>query len=49
MGVACEQEGVATLLEVVIMPGIKDSLKEFSSQEHILTEVGVVSPKLALL
>jgi hypothetical protein len=35
------QEGVAKLLELVIMPGIKDSLKEFTSQEHILTEVGV--------
>lgn len=33
------QEGVAKLLDVVIMPGIKESLKDFSSQDHILTEV----------
>ena len=30
---------MAKLLEVVIMPGIKESLKEFSSQDHVLTEV----------
>ena len=36
---------MAKLLEVVIMPGIKESLKDFSSQDHILTEVcgGTVS------
>ena len=33
---------MAKLLDMVIMPGIKESLKEFSSQEHILTEVGTV-------
>lgn len=34
---------MAKLLEVVIMPAIKESLKEFSSLEHVLTEVGGVS------
>lgn len=33
------QDGVAKLLEVVLMPAIKESLKDFSTQDHILTEV----------
>lgn len=35
----CVQEGVAKLLGVVIMPGIKEAVKEFSAQDHVLTEV----------
>lgn len=37
---------MAKLLEVVIMPAIKESLKEFSSLEHVLTEVGGVSTRV---
>lgn len=33
---------MAKLLEVVIMPGIKESLKDFATQEHILTEVSLM-------
>ena len=33
---------MAKLLEVVIMPGIKESLKDFTAQEHVLTEVSVM-------
>ena len=40
--VCVEQEGVAKLLEVVIMPAIKESLKEFSSQDHVLTEASYI-------
>ena len=38
------QDGVAKLLDVVLMPAIKESLKDFSTQDHILTEVQYLLP-----